>query len=163
MINLLAVPIGPIEVAPDSSVQSIDRTVGMALDVVQWLGYLLSAGLFLLAIIFLVKSIIDRKKVTEEISEKTIGSVKTTSIVLLIINILAICSNFVMTIMAIVSTVFAVKAKKLFLTDIEAAGSKAKTASLLNIIISALMILGPIITVFSVTLLNVVWNAMPSM
>jgi len=165
MFNLLAAPFTTPtpNIQIEEPVPSIDRTVGATLDVIQWIGYLLSAGLFILAIIFLVKSIIDRKKVSEEISEKTLGSVKTTSIILLIINILAVCSNFVMAIIAIISTVFAAKAKKLFLTDIEAATAKAKTASLLNIIVAALMLLGPIITVFGVTLLNVVWNAMPSM
>lgn len=148
----------PLEFTPGEELSGLDTIVGSTLNIIQFVGYALSALLFILAIVFLVKSIMDRKKLNEGNFETAIGSIKTTSIILLIVNILAICSNFIMTIIAIISTVFASKAKRLLLNDVELAKSKAKTASLLNIIISALMILSPILTVLYVTLLNIVWS-----
>lgn len=136
----------------------LDTVVGSTLNIIQFMGYALSAVLFIIAIIFLIKSIKDRKKLNEGNFENAIKSIKTTSIILLIVNILAVCSNFIMTIIAIISTVFASKANRLLLNDVELAKSKAKTASLLNIIISALMILTPIITVLFTTVLNIVWS-----
>ena len=55
MVNLLAVPI--TAVTPDSSFQSLDRTVGATINIMTYFGYILCFILFIVGIILLVKGI----------------------------------------------------------------------------------------------------------
>ena len=55
MLNLLAVPL--VDVTPDSSLQSLDRTVGTTINIITYFGYMLYFALFIVGIILLVKGI----------------------------------------------------------------------------------------------------------
>ena len=102
----------------------------------------------LVTIFVLVKSILDRKKIKAELSLKTINSVKTTSIILIVINALSViinCSAILLLIMPIISVVFTSKAQKLLESEFDLAKSKVNTASILNI---GLAIVGLINSVF---------------
>lgn len=104
----------------------------------------------LVTIFVLVKSILDRKKIKAELSLKTINSVKTTSIILIVINALSViinCSAILLLIMPIISVVFTSKAQKLLESEFDLAKSKVNTASILNIISAILPIVGLILTV----------------
>ena len=104
----------------------------------------------LVTIFVLVKSILDRKKIKAELSLKTINSVKTTSIILIVVNALSViinCSAILLLIMPIISVVFTSKAQKLLESEFDLAKSKVNTASILNIISAILPIVGLILTV----------------
>ena len=104
----------------------------------------------LVTIFVLVKSILDRKKIKAELSLKTIKSVKTTSIILIVVNALSViinCSAILLLIMPIISVVCTSKAQKLLESEFDLAKSKVNTASILNIISAILPIVGLILTV----------------
>ena len=104
----------------------------------------------LVTIFVLVKSILDRKKIKAELSLKSIKSVKTTSIILFVINAWSViinCSAILLLIMPIISVVFTSKAQKLLESEFDLAKSKVNTASILNIISAILPIVGLILTV----------------
>ena len=99
----------------------------------------------LVTIFVLVKSILDRKKIKAELSLKTIKSVKTTSIILIVVNALSVITNcfaILLLIMPIISVVFTSKAQKLLESEFDLAKSKVNTASILNIISAILPIVG---------------------
>ena len=99
----------------------------------------------LVTIFVLVKSILDRKKIKAELSLKTINSVKTTSIILIVITALSVITNcfaILLLIMPIISVVFTSKAQKLLESEFDLAKSKVNTASILNIISAILPIVG---------------------
>ena len=106
------------------------------------------AGIIALVTIFvLVKSILDRKKIKAELSLKTINSVETTSIILIVINALFVITNgstnssaILLLIMPIISAVFTSEAQKLLESEFDLAKSKVNTASILNIISAILPI-----------------------
>ena len=156
----LAVPQPIPTVEAPMALNSTMNMVGTLVSMIQWIGYALGIVGFIVAIIFFIKSILDIKKLNQEVSEETIKSIKVTSIVLLVLNILTFCSNFIMAILAVVSTVFVSKANKLLASDMELAKSKAQTANTLNIVIAALMLISPIIMVFVVSVLDIILNNM---
>jgi len=152
--------LGPINSVPYEiqTRDSMAHITGQMITIMQYFGYIIGAAIFVVAIILLIKAIVDRIKLTSEVSENSIKAIKNTALILLILNILTVCSNFVMTIISIVSFVFANNAKKLLANNIELASKKAKTASILNIIITALMLISPIIIALGTTVLKVVWD-----
>ena len=108
----------------------------------------------LVTIFVLVKSILDRKKIKAELSLKTINSVKTTSIILIVINALFVITDgstnssaILLLSMPIISAVFTSKAQKLLESEFDLAKSKVNTASILNIISAILPIVGLLLTV----------------
>ncbi|MBP3285092.1 MAG: hypothetical protein J6M02_06290 [Clostridia bacterium] len=150
----------PIEVESSSTLSSsLNSVANEATSIIQLIGYAFMLLLFVLAIIFLIKAINDRKRLNNEVCEQAINSVKTTSLILLIVNIILCNSLSLITIiLSIISLITIGKAKKLFLEDLEQAKSKASLSSTLNIVAAALMLLAPIGIVIMTTILATISN-----
>ena len=133
---------------------SYRKSVDSIISVVRFFSYGFACIGFILAIVFIIKSILDKKKLKEEVSEKTIKNIKVTSIILLVVNILS--CNLISLILAIIATVFVSKAKKLVVDNYEIAIKKVNTANVLNIVACALMFISPIFTVIITTLMNII-------
>lgn len=140
------------EVTTPGVASSITSTTNAMVGIIQIVAYGLGFLAIVAAIALLVKVILDRKKINEEVSESTINKVKLTSILLLIVNILACCYGIVGIILSIISLVMVGKAKKLLANDFEQAKAKVKLASTLNIITLVSMI----VLVGATTVLNMV-------
>lgn len=111
----------------------------------------------IITIVILVKSILDKKKLNAELTIETINAVKTTAIILIVVNALSIITNclaILMLIMPIISVVFTSNAKNMIETNPEVAKSKANTAGILNIISAVLPIVGFILSFGAVFILN---------
>jgi len=138
--------------------QSINSTANVMVDIMQIVAYGLGFLGFIVAIALLVKVIFDRKKINEEVTESTINKVKFTSILLLIVNILACCYGILGIILSIIAIVNVGKAKELLLVDLEQAKAKVKLANTLNIITIALVPILMILLVAGTTVLNTIIN-----
>jgi len=92
----------------------------------------------LLAIIFLIKSFSDKSKITREISEKTIKSVKTISIILFGVSLLCLFPiGSILTVIALIK----VQTAQMFAADLESLKIKVlKNGIILNIIASLLIL-----------------------
>ena len=85
----------PLEPAAPNISSSINSITSSMIGIIQIIAYGLGFLGFVAAIALLVKVILDRKKINEEMSESTINKVKLTSILLLIVNILSYIHPFV--------------------------------------------------------------------
>jgi len=124
--------------------------------------YVIGAIAIIIFVCLLIKTIKDKKNLNNEFSLKTISSIKTTSIILLVLNGLTVLGNFsaiLFLVMPIISTVFICNAQKLIASNYEQAKSKANVSSILNIIICSLIVIGIPLMFIGVFILNSIWNS----
>ncbi len=108
-----------------------------------------------------VKVILDKKKLNNEFSLKTLGSVKTSSIILLVLNgiaTLTTCGAILFLVMPIISTVFICSSQKLIDRNYEDAKSKANVASILNIVECVFVAIGCVLAFIGIFVVDLIWN-----
>lgn len=127
------------------TVNSIDSIGNEVFGLISSVTTILFVVLSLLMVVLFVKSIMDRKKVKNELTVNSLNSVKTTSIILLVLNVLS--TGIIGIVLSIISLVCIGESKKMLPVNIEWAASKANTATIINIVITALTVIGLILVV----------------
>lgn len=137
-----------------NSINSVSSVGGNIIDMISSVAFIAIGLGLILTIVLLIKTILDKKRIKNGVTIDTIKPANTTSIILLVLNVLSM--NIVGIILSIISLVLVGDAKKALDANIEVATSKIKTATTINIVIVALTLIGLVLSMGSVAILNVV-------